>query len=475
LLVESAMLAAAGGAAAVLVSYVGNRLLTAAIPPGGLPYWITLTMDGRVATGLVAVCLSTVLLFGLAPALLLARTSASAVIKDTSLSVSHDRGTAWWTWLFLTCQLALSVMLISKLDYTVKLYHAQRAHDPVIDARHILTFGIALPADTYRDPERSAAFYQGLSGRLVAPDRAVAVSVASALPSSGGLRAIAPEGQPLSDSSPRVRTTLVDAEYFRAIGLDVVDGRSFEHADAASSGNGIIVNQRFAELFFAGQRAIGRRVQVGAPPGAPPAAANTRTVVGVVPSVRDESALSADPAAYLPLTPAALSNAVVLMRTAGDAAALAAVVRDEVRRLDSNVAVTRLMTLADANWNLRWNPRVATQIVTTIALIALGLATLGLAALTAHAVAQRGRELGIRLALGATQAGVVLLVLKRVMLQAFVGAAIGSIGARAWDSGTGASTIAGAALFVVAVVVGVSTWPAARAARIDPLAMLRDE
>src|SRR5262249_55223470 len=174
---ESAMLAAAGGAAAIFVSYVGNRLLTAAIPPGGLPYWITLTMDGRVAAVLVAVCLSTVLLFGLAPAIQLARTSANAVIKDTSLSVSHDRGAAWWTWcvaLSLRCARAGRVALTHRLDNGVMLSRAPRARGRAVAARHILTFGIVLPADVSGGAARSQAFYEGLSGRLVAPDRAVA-------------------------------------------------------------------------------------------------------------------------------------------------------------------------------------------------------------------------------------------------------------------------------------------------------------
>jgi ABC-type antimicrobial peptide transport system permease subunit len=170
-----------------------------------------------------------------------------------------------------------------------------------------------------------------------------------------------------------------------------------------------------------------------------------------------------------------MSNVVVLVRTLGESSVLAPVVREEVRRLDPNVAVNRVMTLETANWNARWNPRVATRIITTISFIALALATIGLAALTSHSVAQRRRELGIRLALGATQLGVVLLVLRRVLLQAVVGVAVGSIGAKAWSPLIAPGMLATASLLVIAVVVGVSAWPAARAARIDPLGMLRDQ
>jgi predicted lysophospholipase L1 biosynthesis ABC-type transport system permease subunit len=117
LLVESALLAALGGLGAIAVSSAGNRLLSAAIPPGGLPYWITLTMDARVAAALAAVCLGAVLLFGLAPAVHLARTSPGRVMKETAAGASHDRGAAKWTWLFLTCQLAVTVMLLHQARF----------------------------------------------------------------------------------------------------------------------------------------------------------------------------------------------------------------------------------------------------------------------------------------------------------------------------------------------------------------------
>jgi ABC-type antimicrobial peptide transport system permease subunit len=170
-----------------------------------------------------------------------------------------------------------------------------------------------------------------------------------------------------------------------------------------------------------------------------------------------------------------LSNGVVLVWTQGDPAVLAPVIRDEVRRLDADVPVNGLMTLEDANWRARWNSRVSSRILLTIALIALALATVGLAALTAYAVAQRSHELGIRLALGAAPSAMVLLVLRRVLFQVLVGIVVGSIVAKAWDPGTAAGDLARAALVVVMVIVTASSWPAARAGRIDPLQMLRHE
>jgi len=164
----------------------------------------------------------------------------------------------------------------------------------------------------------------------------------------------------------------------------------------------------------------------------------------------------------------------VILRTRDEAARFAPVVRESVNTLDPGVALSRVMTLADVTWNARWNPRVAAGIVVSLTLIALLLATIGLAALTAYAVAERSRELGIRLAIGATGASVVRLMLKRVAWQALVGVAAGSVLAKAWDPTVASYTIAAASMLVVAVVLATSALPAARAARIDPLAMLRE-
>jgi predicted permease len=475
LLVESTILACAGGAAAVGVSLAGLRLLTAATPPGGLPYWITLTMDGRVIAVLASVCLGSVLIFGLAPALQLARTRPNTVIKETTLHASQPRGSARWTWFFLTAQLALTVVIVSKLDLTIAQVRANQAQEPVLDARRILTFGLTLPDASYREPGRREVFYRTLRERLIASGRAAALSVGSALPAGGRTRTIAPKDQTLSASSPMVRTVAIDSAYFQTLRLPLLAGRSFADNSSTDQQSSLVVNQRFADLFLPGESAVGQRIRLGSPVGAPAAPDEVRTIIGVVASLREQLASEPLPAAFVPLTPAGLSNGVVLVWTEDDPAVVAPVIREEVRRLDPEMPVTGLMTLEDANWRTHWNSRVSFGIITTIALIALALATVGLAALTAYAVAQRSRELGIRLALGARPSGMVLLVLRRVLVQVLVGVVVGSIGAKAWDPNTGSADLVRASLLVMVVIVTASSWPAARAGRIDPLKMLRDE
>ena len=294
-----------------------------------------------------------------------------------------------WTWVFLTVQLALTVMVLAKLDLTIEQYRANQASEPVLDAKRILTFGLTLPDESYREPGRREAFYRNLRERLIGPGHAVAVSVASAVPTAGRVRSIAPGDQPFSASSPLVRTVAIDAAYFQTVGLTLVQGRSFAANSATDERTGLVVNQRFVDLFLPGGNPVGQSIRLGSPPGAPVAPEEVRTVIGVVPSLREQPTAEPLPAAFVPLTPAALSNSVVLLRTEGDPAALPPVIREEVRKLDPEVPVTGLLTLEDASWRARWNSRVSLRIITTIAFIALALATVGLASLTAYAVAQR--------------------------------------------------------------------------------------
>jgi predicted permease len=482
LLVESAMLAAIGGVVALGFSIIALRLFSAAIPEGGLPYWVRLTFDVRVILVLVAVCTGTVLLSGLAPALQLARTNLNFTMKDAANTASGGPGARRWTWVFLTLQLALTVIFLNGVGMTVQSFYALQHRGPLIDSKHILSFGITLPSEAYRGPEQRLAFYRSLAERVTGGGQALAVSIASALPANAGQpRRLIPDGRDRSVVVP-VRALLVDELYFTALGLPLLAGRSFTPDEGARNRMSVIVNQRFAEMLLPRGDAVGQLVRLAAAPGSPNPVDEVRTVVGVAPSLQQQPTLQPDPLIYLPLPPSAMSTVVVLVRTKDEPSSLAPTVREAARQIDPNVPLYRVMSLEEANWEARWNARVSAGIISTLAFIALALATVGLAALTAHAVAQRSRELGIRLALGAARREVVLLVLKRVLVQVAVGLIFGAIGAKAWERlfgaagpTTTAATLATVSLLVVFVTLGVSAWPAARAARIDPLTMLRDQ
>ncbi|MGH9411425.1 MAG: ABC transporter permease, partial [Vicinamibacterales bacterium] len=436
LLIESTMLAAMGGAGAIIVTRIGLDVVASVIPShGGLPYWVTLTMDWRIASVLGAVCLGTVVVFGLAPAIRLARTDLSSATKESSATVSHDRGTGRWTWGFLTLQLALTVIFVSKLGITLEGFYAQKAHEPAIDAQHILTLSLVLPTVAYRAPERRVSLYRTLADRLAARASAI-VSVAASLPSQGGVpRRIGPADELLSGAAPPVTTVAIDGEYFDALGLDLIAGRVFARGSSSDDRSSLIVNQRFADVYFHGANAVGQRVRLEATTGAVSSPAEVRTIVGIAPSLREQPTVEPPPIAYVPLTPEQMSNVILLVRAVGprDMASVVPAIRDEMRALDPNVPVGSVMSLEQASWQAAWRGHVATGILTTVVAIAVALATIGLMGLTAFGVGQRRREFGIRLALGARPSQVVALTLRRVFWQVLIGMAAGSLLSIAWD------------------------------------------
>ena len=473
------MLARAGGLAATVVSLAGLRLLAAAIPAGGLPYWVTLTMDGRVAAVLAIVCLGTVILFGLAPALQLARTARTRRSRTRPCSASQDRGSARWTWVFLTAQLALTVMILSKLGLTVAQYRASQASEPVLDARHIADLRThAAGRDRTANQDRRVAFYRNLRERpgWTRPRRGPHRRQRAADGRTG------PRHRARRPAAHGLVTARQDRghrrAYFQTLGLPIVEGRSFVDDSPADEKTGLMVNRRFAELFLPGGSPVGRRVRLGPPRGEPPAARRSthgdrrrplaaRTTHRRAAAGRVRAAHAGRPAERRASWRAADIDPAVLAPMVRDAGAAARSGNSGHR--PPRRSKTRTGAPAGTRASRRASSRRSRSSRSA-------LATIGLAALTAHAVAQRSRELGIRLALGATPPG---MVLPRAAARAVPGPRRRR---RRIDRGQGvgprnrARPISRrAALVVVLVIVTVSAWPAARAGRIDPLQMLRDQ
>jgi putative ABC transport system permease protein len=438
-------------------------------------------MDRRVALILVVIVLGTVFLFGLAPAVQLSRTSPGAIVKQTSGTVTPDRGSRWWTWIFLTAQLALTVVFLVRLNVTMMQYYVLQTRDPVIDARRIVTFAVTLPRERYRDPDQRDRLLTQLAERLDGTRGVQAVGLAGTMPfQPGPLRRVVRDTDAVSKTTPPIQTLAIDAGFFRALGVSLIEGRTFDRRVATDFGDAIVVNQRLAQILFPGERAVGRRVRLDAASG-PGSREEIRTIVGVAPAFRQQPTFQPDPIAYVPFSIDTIASAAVLVRTDADVSALPPAIRDELRALDPEIAANRLMTLEQVRWEARWNARVSTEILTTVAVVALGLATFGLAALTAYTVTQRRRELGVRLALGATSAQIVRLVLRRVAVQVLVGLGFGWIASIVWNSlfetqgGNGPANIVMVGTILAAVSLVMSARPAWRAGRIDPQAVLRQE
>ena len=313
--------------------------------------------------------------------------------------------------------------------------------------------------------------------------------VSTALPLGGAstrLLAIDGRAPAAGETAPTVWTLTVSPPYFAAIGLQLLRGRGFGDNDGVAGAEAAIVNQRFAEMFFPNDDAIGHHIRltdVNASGSPPP----WMTIVGVSPTVRQRSLPDPDPVVYVPIRAAPPASAAIIVRTAAEAAAIAPRLREAVRAIDPDLPLYRLMPMEQALVESQWNARVSNMIATSISLIAVCLAAVGLYAVTAHAVVQRTQEIGIRMALGARAQHVVGIVVRRAMVQLALGfvAGVGCIlgWERLFNEGGGAGgqrmsdpmnlLAVSAVLVVVATIASIA--PAWRAAHLDPVIALRYE
>ena len=503
LLVESSLLAVLGGVFGFGVAIAGNRLFAAAIPEGGLPYWIELTIDGRVLAVSTAACLGTVLLFGLAPSLHVSKTDVRTVLQEAGRSVSGGIRARRWTALFLTAEFALTMILLSGLVANVYAAREGERASRTLDTSNLLTMWVTPEPRRYPAAADRLAFYQRLEERLGAIPSIASATIAAALPLTGAApRQLEIDGRSTAsgagDRKPTVFTTTVGARYFETLGKPVLRGRSFTWRDGTPEAPHVIVNQRFVELFLREGDPIGRRIRLTSDQRAPgqgaSATANAAagvdaapwlTIVGVAPVLRQRMAVAPDPIVYLPAGADPPASAAIIVRSTTTPEALAPLLREEVRALDPELPVYRVRTMQQVIDDAGWNPRLAGNLLTTIALIAFGLAAVGLYAVTAHAVAQRTQEIGIRIALGAATRQVAWLVLRRALRQLAAGLAAGLICTyafnRAFSGPSDPNSFMNPAILIpvmmllIGMTLAASLAPIIRATRLDPVIALRKD
>jgi putative ABC transport system permease protein len=487
LLVECVVLSVLGGAVGLALSIGGTRGLRAMIPEYVLPYWADFSMDARIFGALALVSFGAVLLFGLAPSIHASRTDVSLVLK--SAPVRGGTGSLFRRSMavFLTAQIALAVVLLAQVGVATLRSAPGLPSDALMAPDEIVTATLSLPAGAYTSPQQRAGFFRLLEERL--RDRSAAIAEAattSALPAAGGAaeRRLDIRDRPATGPRlpPGVLTVEIAPSYFQALHVPLARGRAFTETDDAAAPGVAIVNDRFVELFFPGADPLGKQIAL-TPPNAPAATPDWLTIVAVAPVVRQRPGADRQAVAYVPIRRAAPSNAIVMIRAKEDVAAATALLREEAQRLDARVPLYRVQTLERAIDDANWNGRVGQRIAISLTVLTILLATVGLYAVVAWGVAQRRREIGIRLALGARPRQVVRWVLRTVRVPLVAGAALGLAGSLWWDR---AFTVADSAsrladpLFVSVVAVGLAAMataacalPARRASRLDPASALR--
>ena len=480
LLAESALLALGGGAVGLVLSLLGARLMDRAVPASVRSAHLDFSMDGLVLSALALVSLATVALFGLVPALHVSSARAAEALKESGRTALGGLRARRWTAAFLTVEFALTMILLAGVGNTLDAYLAADKADRVFDPSPLLTMMITLPEQAYPGVDERRDLFERLGERLSGIGALSGAALASALPLGGGAtRSIEVDGQPGSDGNPRsgVRVVAVSDRYFATLGLQLLSGRSFTAADGTAGQLNVIVNGRFAELQPGGD-APGRRVRFASTNAT--AAGPWLTIVGIAPSVRQTPRSEPEPVIYVPLRMDPPGTVALIVRAPLDPSSVAPLLRAELQALDPDLPMYRVLSMPDAMAEFGWNGRVSAVAITLISFIALGLALVGLYAVTAHAVAQRTPEIGVRMALGARAIAISWLVLRRAFWQLALGLAAGVVGTLAWARAFGgewfdAVNLLGVILGVVIVATLACLVPAWRAARVDPVLALRME
>lgn len=488
LLTESAVVGAAAGALGVGLAFWGVQALTA-IAPARVPSLDRAGLDLRALTFALVVSGVTVLLFGLAPAILLTRPADRSTLQGSLKDQGRRPGGAVGRGLrraLVAAEVALSVMLLVGAVLLLQSFARLQEVNPGFNPRGVMTATIALNAERYREPEQAVGFFRRFLDELQRAPGVAAAGITSSLPLSGhnqGIYMLAESGAVtrLADA-PIVWFRRVSAGYFRAMEIPLLRGRLFDASEARNART-VIVNQQMASRYWPGEDPIGRRIRV--PARDPQAPAPWLTVVGVVGSIHHMAlATPAEPEVYLFYVDTPFRTAAVAVRTTLDPDSLAPLMSRTARAIDPEQALSGVRTLDAALYNATSTERVSATLLTLFAVIAVALAVVGLCGVTSYLVDQRTHEIGVRMALGARRGDVLRLVFREGLAATAIGVVLGLAGAlaasrviasmlfgvSAWDP----LAFAGAPMLLVLGALAGIWLPARRAVAIDPLAALRE-
>ena len=491
-LTESMLLAILGGSLGLLLSFWAKDLLLA-LSPADFPRASAVSIDERVLLFSLVVTLFAGLTLGIAPAIQNTRTDLNSELKEggrDGLSETRNRVRS----VFIVSEIALSLMLLVAAGLLLKSFSQLRGVNPGFDASHVLAVRLSLPGARYSSGAAVKTFYDKMAPRVGALPGVEGVSAVSALPLSGLIArttfTIAGRAAISGSETPFAQHRWVGPGYFETMKIPLVRGRDITDSDNDHAPGAIIIDQALQRKFFAADDPLGAHILINMGDGNP---AKEYEVVGIVEDVKHmgltdgplPTLYGAIPQAPKSAVPFMANNLSLVVRTGIEPEALASTVRKELRNVDVDVATAGVKPmhqfLATAVAARRFNM----VLIGIFAGTALLLAAAGLYAVIAYLVSQRTREIGIRLALGATPRHILRLMMGQGMKLTLIGVAIGFVGAIAVTrlmssllfgvAPNDLMTFAISSVVLIAVALLACFIPARRATRVDPLVALRYE
>jgi predicted permease len=492
LLTEGFVLAAIGGAAALLLAWWTMRGLIV-LAGDALPRAESIAFDGRVIAFTAALALLTPLIFGVVPALRAALGSTFDALKEGGRGATSGHARQRMLGALVVAQFALALMLSVGAGLLVRSFVRLLGTSPGFRPEHAVTATVRLPEGRYTTGPQIKAFYQqavdaaraipGVTAAATSTDRPLAVQERRAFSADA-------TAQPMPELARVIAATWAAGSYFEALGIPLKRGRFLTDADGRTGGRVVVVSEMLARKLWPDRDAIGHQIKWGLASSPNP----WMTVVGVVGDV-NQSALGTDPIAQTyepifvqpdrPQVTTFYRTVNLIVRSDRDPPAVLSSIRGVIQRLDPQLPLTDGAPIVDVVSESIKPQRFSMTVVGVFAVVALALAAIGIYGVLANAVTQQTHEIGVRMALGARAASVLWSVLRRALVLMAAGAAIGTAGALALTrvmSGllyevraTDAMTFAGSAVILATLALAASIVPAWRATRVDPLVALRTD
>ena len=486
LVTESAILSLAGAAVGLGLAAWWTRLFVQ-LAGETLPRVAQARVDGRVLLATVLAALLTGVVFGLAPAMHAAKGDLAGSLKEGARGAAGRRESKRMRAGLVVAELALAVVLLAGAGLLIRSFNELRRVDPGFTPERVLTFNLTLPEAKYT--------YQRLDDVSGALEREMqqipgvtAASVSYGTPLAGfgmGFSYEIPSHPPRDPgNSPGTTVRPASPQYFQTLGVPLLRGRAFTETDRQGSAPVVIVSRALVEDQFPNEDPIGKQILLDWR-----GEDSTRyggTIIGVVGDTREAGPDRAPrPITYLPFAQVPLRNVSVALRTSGDPTRVAGAARERVKRVDADLPIYDLRTMEAAVDEAVAQPRFYTLLLGAFAAVALVLAAVGIYGVIAYTVALRTREIGVRMALGATGRHVVRMVMREGMALTLVGVLLGTAGALAASrllrtllfevSPTDPLALAGGGVLLALVALLACVVPARRATRVDPLVAMRAE